>query len=214
MKRIYLLVVAAVLCGIAVFLRVPTTELSENFDSLKPELSVVEAGTFQALNGTNVDVLGSGLNANLCSAPESGNCVDMGGTGGNPQAVLQSVKPIALEPGITYRLSFQLIGSQRGNPTSTTVSFGPYQQTFVLEPGDNMSGIVKNAAVTVSEAQQALLTFTNNTKTEEGSLLDNVSVTSTGAGSGVSAISLLLVAAGCVVLFFLRPGWLGVGTGV
>jgi len=53
------------------------------------------------------------------------------------------------------------------------------------------------------------LTFTNNTKTEEGALLDNVSVVSTGAGSGVSAISLLVVAAGCVLLFFLRPAWLG-----
>jgi hypothetical protein len=68
---------------------------------------------------------------------------------------------------------------------------------------------VKDASVTVSEAQTAFLTFTNNTKTEEGALLDNVSVVSTGAGSGVSAISLLVVAAGCVLLFFLRPAWLG-----
>jgi hypothetical protein len=119
------------------------------------------------------------------------------------------MKPIDLEPGETYRLSFQLIGSQRGNETSTTVSFGPYRETFVLESGDNKSGIVKDAAVTVSEAQSAFLTFTNNTKTEEGALLDNVSVVSTGAGSGVSAISLLVVAAGCVLLFFLRPAWLG-----
>jgi hypothetical protein len=208
-KRIYLLLVAAVLCGIAGFLRLPATELSENFDGLKPELAVVEAGAFHVLNGTNVDVLGSGLQANLCSAPEAGNCVDMGGTGGNPQAVLQLVNPIALEPGITYRLSFQLIGSQRGNTTSTTVTFGPYQQTFVLESGDNKSGIVKNAPVTVSAPQSAYLTFTSNTKTEDGSLLDNVSVTSTSAGSAVSAISLLVVAAGCVILFFLRPSWLG-----
>jgi hypothetical protein len=208
-KRFYLLIVASVLCGIAVYLRYPTTELSENFDGVKPELTLEDAGAFHTLNGTNVDVLGSDLQANLCAAPESGNCVDLGGTGGNPQATLQSMKPIDLEPGETYRLSFQLIGSQRGNETSTTVSFGPYRETFVLESGDNKSGIVKDAAVTVSEAQSAFLTFTNNTKTEEGALLDNVSVVSTGAGSGVSAISLLVVAAGCVLLFFLRPAWLG-----
>jgi hypothetical protein len=102
-----------------------------------------------------------------------------------------------------------LIGSQRGNATSTTVNFGPFQQTFELASGDNKSGVVKNAAVTVSEPQSAVLTFTNNTKAEAGALLDNVSVTSTGAGSAVSAISLLVVAAGCVILFFLRPAWLG-----
>ncbi len=209
MKRIYLLLVAAVLCGIAAYLRMPTTELSENFDGVKPELAVVEAGVFHTINGTNVDVLGSGLNANLCSPPETGNCVDLGGTGGNPQGILQSVQQIALEPGKEYRLSFQLIGSQRGNATSTTVSFGPYQQTFDLAPGDNKSGIVKNAAVTVNDAQSAYLTFTSGTKTEDGALLDNVSVTSVGAGSAVSAISLLVVAAGCVVAFFLRPSWLG-----
>ncbi len=208
MKRFYLLIVAAVLCGIAWYMRSPTTLLSENFEGVKPELTLADAGAFHTLNGTNVDVLGSGLQANLCAAPEMGNCLDMGGTGGNPQGVLQTVKAIDLEPGVTYRLSFQLIGSQRGNATSTTVSFGPYQQTFVLESGDNKSGIVKDAEVSVNAAQPAFLTFTNNTKAEEGALLDNVSVTSTGAGSGVTAVSLLLVAGGCVVLFFMRPKWL------
>jgi hypothetical protein len=208
-KRIYLLIVAAVLCATAVFLRLPATRLSENFDSLKPELSLEDTGAFHAINGTNVDVMGSGLNENLCSAPESGNCLDMGGTGGNPQAVLQSVKPLELTPGVTYRLSFQLIGSQRGNTTSTTVTLGSYQQTFVLESGDKKSAIVSNAPVTVSEPMSAFLTFTNNTHAEDGALLDNVSVTSTGADSATTAISLLLVAAGCVVLFFLRPAWLG-----
>ena len=83
-------------CGIAAYLRVPTTELSENFDAVKPELTLADAGAFHTLNGTNVDVLGSGLQANLCAAPETGNCLDMGGTGGNPQAVLQTVNAICL----------------------------------------------------------------------------------------------------------------------
>ncbi len=209
MKRIYLLFVAVILCAVAILLRVPNTAFSENFDSLKPELSVVEAGAFQTLNGTNVDVVGAGLFGELCSAPESGNCVDMGGTGGNAQGVLQTVNPIDLRPGVTYKLSFQLIGSQRGNTTSTTATFGPYQQTFVLNAGDKKSGIVNNAPVTVSEPQSVNLTFTNNTKTEEGALLDNVRVTSIGDSRTVWSIPLLLVAACFVILFFLRPSWLG-----
>jgi hypothetical protein len=208
-KRIYLLVVAVVLCGIAAFMLAPNTELKENFDSLRPELTLVDAGAFHALNGTNVDVVGGSVYGELCSLPESGNCIDLGGTGGNPQGILQSVNTIDLKPGIKYLLSFDLIGSQRGNATSTTVTFGPYQNTFVLEPGDKKSGIVEKAPVTVSEPQSVYLTFTSNTKTEEGALLDNVSVTSTREGSTFWAISLLVVAVGCVVLFFLRPAWLG-----
>jgi hypothetical protein len=208
-KRIYLLFVAVILCAVAILLRVPNTAFSENFDSLKPELSVVEAGAFQTLNGTTVEVVGAGLFGELCSAPESGNCVDMGGTGGNAQGVLQTVNPIDLRPGVTYKLSFQLIGSQRGNTTSTTATFGPYQQTFVLNAGDKKSGIVNNAPVTVSEPQSVNLTFTNNTKTEEGALLDNVRVTSIGDSRTVWSIPLLLVAACFVILFFLRPSWLG-----
>lgn len=209
MKRFYLLIVAAVLCGIAAYLRYPTTVFSENFDGLKPELTLEDAGAFHTLNGTNVDVLGSGLQGELCSAPETGNCLDMGGTGSNPQGVLQSVKAIDLEPGATYRLSFQLIGSQRGNTTSTTVTFGPYQQTFVLGSGDNKSGVVKDAEVTVDAPQSAYLTVTNNTNTELGALLDNVSVKSTSSDSTIWMVALLVVAACCVILFFLRPSWLG-----
>jgi len=57
-------------------------------------------------------------------APESGNVVDLDGTGGNPQGVLQSNSAISLSPGVNYYLSFDLIGSQRGIDTSTTVTLG------------------------------------------------------------------------------------------
>jgi hypothetical protein len=79
----------------------------------------------------------------------------------------------------------------------------------VLNAGDKKSGIVNNAPVTVSEPQSVNLTFTNNTKTEEGALLDNVRVTSIGDSRTVWSIPLLLVAACFVILFFLRPSWLG-----
>jgi hypothetical protein len=203
-KRVILLVAAVALCVIVVFLRVPTVQFSENFDNLKPQLSVTSAGSFHTLNGTNVDIVGGSLFGSLCSAPESGNCIDMGGTGGNPQGMLQSTNPITLKPGVKYYLSFDLIGSQRGNTTSTTVTFGPYNQTFILASGDNKSGIVANAPVSVSAPQSAYLTFANNTNTEEGALLDNVRVTSVREGGTVLMYLLLAVAVCCVVLFFIR----------
>src|SRR5580700_8814897 len=109
------------------------TMLTENFDELTPAPSATSAGAFSTIGGTNVDIVGS-INGSffptLCVLPESGNCIDLDGSGGNPQGILQSVSTFTLNPGTDYFLSFDLIGSQRGNSTSTTVSFGPYSQTF------------------------------------------------------------------------------------
>src|ERR1700761_1582735 len=68
-----------------------STILSENFETATVALDVTTAGAFSAINGTNVDVVGvaDGFGA-LCAAPESGNCVDLGGSGGNPNGILQS----------------------------------------------------------------------------------------------------------------------------
>ncbi len=154
------------------------TILSENFDELTTSLGVTSVGAFSAIDGTNVDIVGPTLLSGLCAAPESGNCVDLNGTGGNPQGVLRSNTPITLSPGIDYRLSFDLIGSQRDLTTSTTVNFGPYNQTFVLASGDVSSGIVSNALVTVGATTVANLTFTSNTGGQIGALLDDVLITS------------------------------------
>lgn len=169
------------------------TILSENFDELTPSLSVTSAGLFSTLAGTNVDVVGGSLYGSLCASPESGNCVDMDGTGGNSQGILQTTSTITLNPGFTYLLSFDLIGSQRGNTASTTVTLGTsgcsgagclYNQTFNLTSTDDTSGIVSNAVITVTGTTAALLTFTSNTPGSAGDLLDNVLITSS-AVSGV-----------------------------
>ena len=89
--------------------------LSENFDELTPVLATTSAGAFHTINGTNVDIVGDGLFGSLCASPASGNCVDMDGSGGNSQGQLQSNTALTLTPGTTYFLSFDLIGSQRGN---------------------------------------------------------------------------------------------------
>ena len=160
------------------------TILSENFNELTAQLGVTSVGSFTAIEGTNVDIVG---NSNgwgfLCGGPESGNCVDLDGTGGNPQGVLASGL-ILLSPGNNYYLSYDLIGSNRGYNTSTTVSFGSYSQTFRLGSSDITSGVVNNALITVSVPTEAQLVFTSNTPGQVGSVLDNVAITSEAISSG------------------------------
>jgi len=178
------------------------TLLDENFDELSPTLSATSVGAFSAISGTNVDIVGGTLFGGLCVTPESGNCVDLDGSGGSSQGILQTNTPIMLAPGVDYFLSFDLIGSQRGNTTSTTVSFGPYTETFMLASGDDTSGIVSNQLVTVSSATTANLTFTSNTPGDVGSLLDNVVVTS-GAATVPEPTGAILICGGLAALLWL-----------
>jgi PEP-CTERM motif len=184
-----------VMCGVA---QANSVVFSENFDSLTPQLSATSAGLFTAIDGTNVDIVGGGLFGSLCAAPESGNCIDLDGSGGNPQGVLQSVA-ITLNPG-TYFLSFDLIGSQRGVTTSTTVAFGSfYNNTFTLASNDDTSGIVTNTPFTVLSTTTLNLVFTSNTPGDVGAVLDNVSITSSATPEPAS---LLLLGTG-----LLACGW-------
>jgi len=158
-----------------------STIFSENFETATVNLDVTQAGQFNTILGTNVDVVGGSNFGYLCVGPESGNCVDLGGTGGDAFGDL--VTTITLAPG-TYDLSFDLIGSQRGDTTSTTVSFGDYSQTFILASSDTTSGIVLNQLVNVTGGPTTLQ-FLNNAYPGDdgniGALLDNVSVTTTAS---------------------------------
>jgi PEP-CTERM motif len=129
---------------------------------------------FYTINNTNVDIVANGgIFGHLCQAPESYTCVDMdGGAGpGNPQGQLQSSM---LFPAGNYLLSFDLIGSQRGTTAATTVTFGNYNQTFMLMSNDDSSGIVVNQPVTLNSPSYLL--FTSDTPGDIGNLLDNVVV--------------------------------------
>jgi hypothetical protein len=168
------------------------TIFSENFDEVTANLSVTSAGAFSTLNGTNVDVVGAANNFGyLCAGPESGNCVDLGGSGGNPYGQLALTTALNLAPG-TYDLSFDLIGSGRGDTTSTTVTFGSYSQTFVLASGDITSGIVVNQLVNVSGGPTQL-TFVDNSSPDGniGAVLDNISITTPSPTPEPSSLMLL-----------------------
>jgi PEP-CTERM motif-containing protein len=178
------------------------TILSENFDELTPKEQVTMAGAFQAIVG-NVDILGGSPFGYLCHTPESVNCIDLDGS---TRGVLQSINSFMLEPGINYYLSFDLIGSQRGVATSTTVSFGPYNQTFALGSDDFSSGIVLNALVTVNTPAQAYLTFASNTDGWIGAVLDNVSITEQTSATPEPG-TLVLISSGMLALFGIRKRW-------
>jgi PEP-CTERM motif len=197
--RLSLMVVVSLLCLAPAVLEANTL-LSENFNELTPALAVTSAGAFDAIDGTNVDIVGGSLFGYLCVSPESGNCIDMDGSGGNPQGVLQSKSAFTLTPGVSYDLSFDLIGSQRGNTASTTVTFGPYSQTFVLPSSDDTSGIVTNQLITVSAPTTTYLTFTSNTPGDVGDLLDNVLLTSSSTTRVPEPSSLILLSLGLLGL--------------
>lgn len=96
--------------------------ISENFDALTPALNATNIGAF-TVTGGSVDVVGGSLYGYLCVIPTSGNCVDLDGSTGAAGQI--SSANLTLGPGV-YNLSFDLIGSQRGNTTSTTVTLGSF----------------------------------------------------------------------------------------
>ena len=151
--------------------------LSENFDELTPTGSATSAGAFNAIGGTNVDIVGGNFFGSLCRGPESGNCVDMGGSNGNALGNLELATSLNLTAGL-YNLSFDLIGSGRNQASSTTVTFGSYSQTFLLASGDLSSGIVNTSVWIAGGPTQ--LEFMNNGvpggNQNIGALLDNVNV--------------------------------------
>jgi hypothetical protein len=145
--------------------------ISENFNAVTPALNATNIGSFFTVTGGTVDIVGGALFGNLCVAPTSGNCLDMDGSTG--QAGQISSAMMSLAPG-TYTLSFDLIGSQRGLTTSTTVMLGSlFNQTFTLGSSDVSSGIV-NDTIIVGAPTTAALVFTSNTPGNIGALLDNV----------------------------------------
>jgi hypothetical protein len=159
-----------------------STILMENFNELTPGTTLTSAGVFTAINGTNIDVVANGgIFGSLCAGPESGNCVDMGGSGGNALGNIELATPLNLTAGV-YDLSFDLVGSGRGQNSSTTVDFGSYTQTFLLTSGDITDGIV-NVAVSIAGGPTQLEFINNGVaggNPNVGALLDNVSIT-TGA---------------------------------
>jgi hypothetical protein len=152
------------------------TVLNENFDEQTTGLTITSVGAFSAINGTNVDIVYNTMGFGpLCAGPESGNCVDLAGTNGSSNGILQSNTQFAAGQ---YLLSFDLAGSSRGQTDTTNVTFGDYSHTFALGSGDVTDGIVSNVLATLSSP--GYLTFSESPpdgNSNIGNVLDNVSIT-------------------------------------
>lgn len=168
------------------------TILSENFDELTPALTVVSTGAFSAINGTNVDVVDNAMGYGaLCAGPEAGNCIDLAGTRGNPNGILQSNTQFAAGQ---YLLSFNLDGSGRGQTDATTVTFGDFDQVFTLGSSDMTN--VSDLLVTLTTS--GYLMFSEDPlggNGNIGNLLDNVSI-STAATTVPEPFTLIIFGAG------------------
>jgi hypothetical protein len=134
--------------------------ISENFNAVTPALNASNIGMFFTVTGGAVDIVGGGLFGSLCAAPTSGNCLDMDGSTGAAGQISSAMMTLAAGK---YTLSFDLIGSQRGLTTTTTVTLGSlFNQTFTLGGADGTSGIVNETFTVVAPATAALV-FTSNT---------------------------------------------------
>jgi hypothetical protein len=204
MQRKLWIAVASALAALPAASFAGTTLLNENFNELTPMLTATSVGEFSAIGGTNVDIVGGAVFGSLCVAPESGNCIDLDGSNGNPQGILRSNSAFSLVPGVNYYLSFDLIGSQRGLTTSATVTFGSYDKVFTLVSGDVTSGVVSDQLITVSAPTTAYLTFASNTPGNVGTLLDNVVLSSAPSTSVPEPATLGLLGLGFAGLGFRR----------
>ena len=91
LKHAFLVLVATSLCVVGLSLHAQaTTVLSENSDELTPTLDVTFARRLQCDRRNQCRHRRGRCVSPLCVAPESGFCIDLDGTNGNPQVILQS----------------------------------------------------------------------------------------------------------------------------
>lgn len=150
--------------------------------SFSDDFNSENGGTGDALNYTGfanwdvsdgtVDIIGIGGSFDL--HPGNGLYVDLDGSTGD-SGVFETDAAFALLDGGTYRLTFDLGGSQRGTNESVTVTLGSvYTETFAVSAADPLSTVTRDIVITASEL--ATLMFENLGGDNIGAILDNVTL--------------------------------------
>jgi len=197
MKKFFLLV--AIL--IAVLIASPacaTVLLSDNFDlenSGYPTLNYNSFLNWIVTDGA-VDLIGNG---SFDFLPGNGLYIDLDGSTYNA-GKLTSRADFSLAPG-TYRLRFDLAGSQRGDGSNVVgVSLGSaYSENFSLGNYVGFTTITRD--ITISQSMNARLSFDHSGTDNMGMLLDRVSFEQTG-GTVPEPASMVLIGLGAASMLF------------
>ena len=166
-----------------------TTVFTDNFNSDTPATPSAGDGLFHstssdpenAPNAASVDIIGSGPNGTSYDLlPGNGYYVDLDGTSGNGNlpfaGQITSYGTTGTFAAGNYVLTFELAGNQRGAPTQTTVvDFGSFSTT--VTPTSSSQGFETYTFNVDNTLNGAHLQFSDiGPSTQQGSLLDNVSV--------------------------------------
>jgi hypothetical protein len=182
MRKLLMSAVVASVFAIAAHARAATV-FSDNFDTENggnPTLNYYSLSNWTVPQGS-VDLIGNGYFDFL---PGNGLYIDLDGS--TNQAGTMVSKPIALAAG-SYVFQFDLAGSHRGpmEPVTASVSSGNVvldSQLFNL-PSDQGFTLF-TLPFTMGAAGNATLSFAEIGNSNQGQLLDNVSVSSLQVGSG------------------------------
>ncbi|HEX7316959.1 MAG TPA: PEP-CTERM sorting domain-containing protein [Pyrinomonadaceae bacterium] len=164
--------------------------LQDNFDALSPGLYNAGSSTaeFNLVTGS-IDVYDHGDFGLPCAG---GRCVDLDGVGAQT-TVLES--KLGFGPG-TYRVQFDLAGSQRGDTNTLVVSLADTSYTITLSSGAAYSTYSLFFTIPDTFLAQSLR-FTHGPSGDNlGLLLDNVSVSSVDAVPTPEPTAMLLLGTG------------------
>lgn len=148
------------------------------------------AGNTTTLNNFNVtdgtvDILGPGF---FDFYPGNGLYLDLDG-GTSNASTLESKTAFSFLSGVTYRLSFELGGSTRGDTNTVNVSIGSLlSQSITLQSSDPLA--VQSFLFTPASATSATLVFESLGGDNLGLLLDDVKIEAVPEPASMAALGL------------------------